>query len=71
YPTFNVADIHITVGVVLILLDGFAEGRRERARLLEAGSVVTPAAAAEESDETNADSEEDAQQLPASSPSEG
>lgn len=33
YPTFNVADIHITVGVVLILLDGFAEARRERQRL--------------------------------------
>ncbi len=30
YPTFNVADIHITVGVVMILIDGFVEGRRER-----------------------------------------
>jgi lipoprotein signal peptidase len=71
YPTFNVADIHITVGVVLILLDGFAEGRRERARLLEAGSVVTPVVVDDQSDETNVADEESAQQLAASSPSEG
>jgi signal peptidase II len=30
YPTFNVADAWITVGVILILLDGFRETRRER-----------------------------------------
>ena len=31
YPTFNVADITITVGVILLVLDGFRESRRERA----------------------------------------
>ena len=30
YPTFNVADVWITAGVILILLDGFRETRRER-----------------------------------------
>ncbi len=30
YPTFNVADAWISIGVVLILLDGFRETRRER-----------------------------------------
>ena len=32
YPTFNVADIWITVGVALILLDGIFEGRAEKRR---------------------------------------
>lgn len=31
WPTFNVADAAITVGVVLLLLDGLREGRREKA----------------------------------------
>jgi len=30
YPTFNVADAWITVGVALILIEGFLEGRREK-----------------------------------------
>lgn len=30
YPTFNVADIEITVGVAFLLIDGWLEGRRER-----------------------------------------
>jgi signal peptidase II len=30
YPTFNVADAWITVGVVLILIEGFVDGRREK-----------------------------------------
>lgn len=30
YPTFNVADAWITIGVVLILVEGFIDGRRER-----------------------------------------
>jgi signal peptidase II len=30
YPTFNVADAWITIGVALILIEGFADGRRER-----------------------------------------
>lgn len=32
YPTFNVADAWITIGVAFILIDGFVEGRRERER---------------------------------------
>ena len=37
YPTFNVADAWITIGVVLILIEGFREDRREkRARAEEA-----------------------------------
>jgi signal peptidase II len=32
YPTFNGADIAITVGVVLLLVDGLREGRREKER---------------------------------------
>ena len=32
YPTFNVADIWITIGVVLIIIDGFRETRDERQR---------------------------------------
>ncbi len=30
YPTFNVADIWITVGVALILIEGFIDGKREK-----------------------------------------
>lgn len=30
YPTFNVADVWITIGVALILIDGFFDGKRER-----------------------------------------
>lgn len=30
YPTFNVADAWITIGVVLILVEGFLDGRREK-----------------------------------------
>jgi signal peptidase II len=30
YPTFNVADAWITIGVALILIEGFLEGRREK-----------------------------------------
>lgn len=34
YPTFNVADAWITIGVALILIEGFVDGRREkRARI--------------------------------------
>ena len=32
YPTFNAADAWITIGVALILIDGFVDGRRERDR---------------------------------------
>lgn len=30
YPTFNIADAWITIGVVLILLEGFIDGREEK-----------------------------------------
>jgi signal peptidase II len=30
YPTFNVADTWITIGVALILIEGFVDGRREK-----------------------------------------
>ena len=30
YPTFNVADAWITIGVTLILIEGFIDGRREK-----------------------------------------
>lgn len=30
YPTFNVADAWITIGVALILVEGFLDGRREK-----------------------------------------
>lgn len=30
WPTFNVADITITIGVVLLLIDGWLEGRRQK-----------------------------------------
>jgi signal peptidase II len=30
YPTFNVADAWITIGVVLILVEGFVDGRNEK-----------------------------------------
>jgi signal peptidase II len=30
YPTFNVADAWITIGVALILIEGVIEGRREK-----------------------------------------
>ncbi|MGB5812325.1 MAG: signal peptidase II [Polyangiales bacterium] len=30
YPTFNVADAWISIGVVLILIDGFRDGKRQR-----------------------------------------
>jgi signal peptidase II len=30
WPTFNIADCGITVGVILLVLDGFKEGRREK-----------------------------------------
>jgi signal peptidase II len=35
YPTFNIADVAISVGVVCLLIDSFTEGRRER-KLAEA-----------------------------------
>jgi signal peptidase II len=39
YPTFNVADIEITLGVAFLLIDGWLEGRRER----HAAAALAPA----------------------------
>ena len=36
YPTFNIADAWITIGVVLILIEGFIDGRREKRAKAEA-----------------------------------
>ena len=32
WPTFNIADITITIGIVLLLIDGYRQGREEQAR---------------------------------------
>jgi signal peptidase II len=41
YPTFNVADAWITIGVALILIEGFADGRKEkRARTVQAEALA-------------------------------
>jgi signal peptidase II len=37
WPTFNIADCGITVGVILLVLDGFRESREEKAREAAAG----------------------------------
>lgn len=41
YPTFNVADAWITVGVVLILIEGFMDGRREKLARAEGRQAPT------------------------------
>jgi signal peptidase II len=43
YPTFNVADIAITLGVAFLLIDGWLEGKREReAEAAEATAKLAP-----------------------------
>lgn len=37
WPAFNIADSAIFLGAALIILDGFLQGRRERAQLAAAG----------------------------------
>jgi signal peptidase II len=76
YPTFNVADIHITVGVVLILLDGFGEGRRERARaeaaaLEAANRQPSPADDLDDEDGDEEDARDEARELSTVATSEG
>lgn len=39
YPTFNVADAWITIGVVLILVEGFLDGRQEKRAKAQAANV--------------------------------
>lgn len=48
YPTFNIADIGITVGVVLLVLDGFKDAKRAREleRAEKSAKVATSAKAA-------------------------
>ena len=41
YPTFNVADAWITIGVVLILIEGFADSRREKRARAKAAAEAT------------------------------
>jgi signal peptidase II len=54
YPTFNVADIEITLGVAFLLVDGWLEGRRER---LAAARVAAIAPSAPEDGEPSASDE--------------
>lgn len=50
YPTFNVADVYISVGVVAILVDGFLEDRQlrrlEAAQRAQGDAAPSPTAAA-------------------------
>jgi len=39
YPTFNVADAWITIGVALILIEGFMDGRRQKQAGIERAEV--------------------------------
>ena len=41
YPTFNIADAWITIGVVLILVEGFLDGRREKRERLQSAEAPT------------------------------
>jgi signal peptidase II len=41
YPTFNVADAWITIGVALILIEGFMDGRREKRAAAERAAAPT------------------------------
>ena len=45
WPTFNVADITISIGVGLLLIDGYQEGKRERAAAKAAKALEEAAAA--------------------------
>lgn len=58
YPTFNVADITITVGVVMLIIDGFVQERaQKRARTLKAED-------ASEGDDSSDDSRDDSDDAP-------
>jgi signal peptidase II len=40
YPTFNVADAWITIGVALILIEGFVDARREKRARAEVAEAL-------------------------------
>ena len=45
WPTFNIADVTITIGIVLLLIDGHRQGRDERAAEKAATDEKSPAPA--------------------------
>lgn len=63
YPTFNIADVGITVGVTLLLIDGWVEGRREH-REAKAAAEAARAADASAAAEPEAIKEEPAAEVP-------
>ncbi len=44
WPTFNVADVTITIGVIFLIIDGYLEGKRHKAWAAEQGGVPAPGA---------------------------
>ncbi len=58
YPTFNVADIAITIGVILLLIDGVGS-RQEDAKPKPAPAEPAPAGAADEDEEDDDEDDED------------
>jgi signal peptidase II len=72
YPTFNVADIAISLGVAFLLIDGWLEGRRERRAAAAAPSAPEVEAAPEGADAPAADEASLAAEAPlAPAPAEG
>ncbi len=59
WPTFNVADCGITVGVILLVLDGFREGRTEKEQRKKLAADDAAAAKDKRRDEDDEDDEED------------
>ena len=47
WPTFNIADITITAGVVMLLIDGWLEGREEKKAAAAAAAAKSSEAASE------------------------
>lgn len=53
WPTFNIADCGITIGVILLVLDGFREGQVERAR--QKAAAEDPASGKDDTDAAKSD----------------